>query len=201
MRNDEHIFIYGNVPSSKNGKRWTGKILIHSKATQTYIKASKLQYTLFKNKFISLLKGETKPYKISFKFVRGSRHKFDYVNPLQTVQDLMVKHGWIDDDNADEIIPVLEQYEYNKKEPGVIISVIKQDENGKGSKQVLDKNRSRGSSQGSTGKEDGCRTNSKKEGGQERRKRKHSSEDLHSGGELSLADRHRGLWQRTIFDD
>ena len=65
-----------------------------------------------------------KPYHISFKFIRKSRHKFDYVNPLQTVQDEMVKHGWIEDDNADELLPILEKYEYNKENPGVWIEIL-----------------------------------------------------------------------------
>ena len=67
------------------------------------------------------------PVTISFKFFRKSRHKFDYINPAQTVQDDMVKHGWIDDDNAEFIIPAFEQYSYNKKEPGVWIELIEND--------------------------------------------------------------------------
>ena len=31
------IFIPGSVPSSKNSKRWTGKMLINSKTTMKYI--------------------------------------------------------------------------------------------------------------------------------------------------------------------
>ena len=38
------IFIKGNVPSSKNGKRWTGKYLIHSKTTMKYIQNTMEQY-------------------------------------------------------------------------------------------------------------------------------------------------------------
>ena len=37
----------------------------------------------------------------------------------------MVKNGWIEDDNAEFIIPVFERYEYNKNKPGVIIEIIK----------------------------------------------------------------------------
>ena len=37
----------------------------------------------------------------------------------------MVKNNWIDDDNCNEIIPIFEEYEYNKEKPGVIISVLK----------------------------------------------------------------------------
>lgn len=118
------IFIFGNVPSSKNGKRWTGKYLIHSKTTMNYIKDSKEEWVRKKEDFLKLLKGKTPPYKVSFKFFRKSRRKFDYINPCQTVQDLMVKYDWIEDDNCEFIIPSFELFEYNKENPGVEIRVL-----------------------------------------------------------------------------
>jgi len=72
-----------------------------------------------------MIKGKSKPYRISFKFVRKSKHKFDYINPAQTIQDQMVKYGWIDDDNADEMLPIFVKFEYNKENPGVYINVLK----------------------------------------------------------------------------
>ena len=122
----ERIFISGNVPSSKNSKRWTGKMLISSKTTMKYIKNTQYDYINNKNKFKSMIEGLEKPYIISFKFIRGTKHKFDYINPCQTVQDLMVKHQWLDDDSCKDIIPVFEKYEYNKENPGVYISVEKE---------------------------------------------------------------------------
>jgi len=121
MKNNFKIFIPGNVPSSKNSKIWTGKFLISSKATRAWQKETEDYWELLKEDFISHLKD--KPYKIGFKFIRNSRHKFDYVNPLQTIQDAMVKHGWLEDDNADELLPVLEPYEYDKSCPGVEIII------------------------------------------------------------------------------
>jgi hypothetical protein len=35
----------------------------------------------------------------------------------------MVKHGWIEDDNATFIIPVIEDYDYDKVNPGVLIKI------------------------------------------------------------------------------
>lgn len=122
------IFIPGNVPSSKNSRRWTGKYFIGSKQTIRYYKETKGYWMQHKKEFKDMLKGldsqNKKPYKIAFKFVRKSRHKFDYLNPAQTVQDQMTKYGWIDDDNAEEMIPVFLEYEYNKNNAGVYISVI-----------------------------------------------------------------------------
>lgn len=118
------FFIPGNVPSSKNGKRWTGKHLIWSKTAIKYVKDTdifwKEKSAYFKNEIINL----EFPLVVSFKFIRGSKHKFDYVNPLQTVLDLMVRYEWIPDDNADVILPVFEPYEYNKENPGVIIKIV-----------------------------------------------------------------------------
>ena len=123
------IFIPGNVPSSKNGRRWTGRYFIVSKQTARYYKNSKKYWVEHKKEFKKLLKGKDsqnkKPYRISFKFIRKSRHKFDYINPAQTVQDQMVKFGWISDDNAQEMLPIFLEFEYDKDNPGVYINVLK----------------------------------------------------------------------------
>ena len=117
------IFIAGNVPSSKNSKRWTGKMLINSKTVMNYIKATKSQYVRNRDKFLEMTAGLEYPVVVSFKFIRGTRHKFDYINPAQTVQDLMVKNEWIEDDNANYIIPRFEEFTYDKENPGVEIQV------------------------------------------------------------------------------
>lgn len=118
------IFIPGNVPSSKNSKQWTGKFLVHSKQTREYINNTKLDYISNKEKFLEMIKDKEMPYKISFKFFRKSRRKFDYINPCQTVQDLMVKYDWIEDDNCLCMIPSFEEYVHDKENPGVIIKVL-----------------------------------------------------------------------------
>ena len=121
---NEKIFIPTNVPSSKNGKRWTGKFLISSKVTMKWRKETEPYWMLYKQQFLRMIKDKPKPYRVTFKFIRGSKHQFDFVNPLQTVQDEMVKYGWIEDDNADELLPVLVPYEYDKSHPGVFLTVL-----------------------------------------------------------------------------
>jgi len=116
------VFIPGNVPSSKNSRRWTGKYSIASKQTYNYWKES---YDFWKDnaeKVSKYLKKKSFPVKVYFKFYRKSKHKFDYINPAQTIQDQMVKFGWISDDNSDVIIPIFEEYVYDPKKPGVEIS-------------------------------------------------------------------------------
>jgi len=122
------IFIPGNVPSSKNSKQMVinnGRtFFVWSKTAQKYVKNTKKDFVDNAPVFKSYVKGLKKPYKISFKFIRGSKHKFDYPNPLQTILDLMVKYEWIEDDNADEVIPVFEPYNYSKEKPGVIVGIL-----------------------------------------------------------------------------
>jgi len=116
------IFIAGNVPSSKNSKVWTGRFLVWSKTAQRYKKETKKQWEDNRELFLSETKGY--PLHVSFEFVRGSKHKFDYVNPLQTVLDLMVEYEWLEDDNADVILPEFIQYSYDKTNPGVKIKIL-----------------------------------------------------------------------------
>jgi hypothetical protein len=119
-------FIPGNVPSSKNGRRWTGKYFIASKTVVTYRKNTKEYYQKYAPEFQKELKKYKLPVKIGFTFIRGSRHKFDYINPAQTVQDDMTTYEWIIDDNADNINPMFYDYQYDKDNPGVYIEILKE---------------------------------------------------------------------------
>ena len=120
----KEIFIPFNTPSSKNSKQWTGKFLVSNKNTQKWKKDTKKYWEENKADFLKQLEGLPKPYNIEFTFIRKSKHKFDYINPMQTVADEMVHHGWIDDDNVDEIKPFFGNYKYDKNTPGVIIKVL-----------------------------------------------------------------------------
>lgn len=119
------IFIPGNVPSSKNSRVWTGKFFIASKAVQKWRKETEPYWLSYKQEFLDSLEGLEKPYKLSMRFVRGSKHQFDYLNPAQTIQDEMVKYGWLEEDNASIIIPVFLPYSYDKANPGVYVRVIR----------------------------------------------------------------------------
>lgn len=126
------IKIDGNIPSLKNSKqiffnKRTGKSFITASSTvKKYLDSKGYQWE-DKNTvkaFKDRLEGLEKPYKIGFYFIRDSKRKFDYINALQLPLDLMTANGWIDDDNCDEIIPVILGYEVDKTNAGVIIEVI-----------------------------------------------------------------------------
>lgn len=118
------VFIPGNVPSSKNSKVWTGKFLVHSKATRKWIKETKQHFQKHKDAFRKACKKLESPIFVEFLFVRNSKRLFDYLNPAQTVQDQMVQHGWLEDDNCDILLPSFGLYRYSKTNAGVYISVI-----------------------------------------------------------------------------
>ena len=95
-----------------------------SKVTKRYIKEHSIDYIANKVKFKRLLGEYQLPYRVCFKFFRGTRRKFDYINAAQIVQDLMVEHGWVDDDDCANVKPYFLDYEYNKDNPGVLISIF-----------------------------------------------------------------------------
>lgn len=128
-----NIFIPYNTPSLKNSKQWTGKHLIASKSVRDYIALTKKDYEDNRIKWLEMIKDKQPPYFLGLHFYRKSRHKFDFINACQIVQDLMVKYGWVEDDNMDFIIPVclcytednqIKGYTYNKDNPGVEITVL-----------------------------------------------------------------------------
>jgi len=127
------IFIPYNVPSSKNSRVWTGKFLVKSKACRKYEKLSKPYYQEYAEQFYQVVKDLTEkdksPVEIGFHFVRGTKHKYDWVNPVQTVQDIMVDHGWLDDDNINIMVPKPFKINgafssYDKENPGVYIKIL-----------------------------------------------------------------------------
>lgn len=123
------IFLDSNVSSSKNNKVWTGRFLVWSKRALAYRKDTKDQFLANKDIFLAMLKDHREPYLIGFHFVRNNKHKFDFVNMVQTIQDLMVEYGYLEDDNCDIMLPFPfkiddQYYSINKEKPGVYITVL-----------------------------------------------------------------------------
>ncbi|HBA85986.1 MAG TPA: hypothetical protein DCZ95_18025 [Verrucomicrobia bacterium] len=140
-----HVFIPGNVPSSKNSKIATSKGVFHSKTVAHYlkdlgVKGYNLRYrtvdeyrqrvNIFRQSCGTLFNGIQYPAIIGFHFVRDSRRQFDFHNACQIIADLLVAHGMIEDDNMACMIPVPYQvsgrwYTVDKACPGVFLRVFK----------------------------------------------------------------------------
>jgi len=123
-------FIGLNVPSKKNSRQnfvRNGKqISIPSKIHQEYVNGTKAYWIAFGKEFartVAVLNLHY-PLRVEFTFIRSSRRRFDYCNAAQTCEDLMTTHNWIEDDSADHLIPVFNQYQYDKENPGVKIKLL-----------------------------------------------------------------------------
>lgn len=130
------IFIPTNVPSLKNSKVIIGvgrtcpcckkkptRVLISSKSVRKWKKETDKYWKQYREEFLEMIREVEAPYRITFKFIRKTRHKFDYTNALDTVQDEMVHQGWLEEDNATVIRPIIRPFKYDKFRPGVFIGV------------------------------------------------------------------------------
>lgn len=119
------FFIPGNVPSLKNGKRIlfrTGSMKGNVQCTMggkpaiPFIGASKLvsdyeketapYYKGYADDFRRAIKDMEPPILVEFVFVRSSKRATDFNNANHMVTDMMVKYGWIADDDMYNILPI-----------------------------------------------------------------------------------------------
>lgn len=123
------ITIYGELYSSKNSKRivYFGNkpALISSKAYLSSIKPIERQLILNKYKWLKEIENASKPLKIGFFLYRKTKRAFDWLNIGQGISDLMVKCGWLEDDNVNEYIPVFCGWDIDKNNPRTEIFLIK----------------------------------------------------------------------------
>jgi hypothetical protein len=106
-----------NVPSSKNSKTWTGKILIKSKLCQRYIKWAEPLFKANKPLWESQIqKVEQLPIKVEFYFYRDSKRHWDFINILQIIADIMQAEGYLENDDTTHFIPYYTGEEVVKKD-------------------------------------------------------------------------------------
>lgn len=71
-----------------------------------------------------MIQNKPLPLKVSFYFYRDSKRKWDFVNIVQVIADLMQKEGYLIDDDTKNFIPLYAGEEIvPKKEAGVIITI------------------------------------------------------------------------------
>jgi len=124
------ITIQGELYSSKNSR----EIKFNRKTKKMFVGKSDVSYNnakdllqilpLYRKKFLSMLEGKKKPYRIGFKIYRKTKRRFDYINIIQNIFDCMVKAGWLEDDDANNVIPFFEPYEVDTKNPRVDIFIV-----------------------------------------------------------------------------
>ena len=140
-------FIPFNVPSLKNSKVATTKGVFMSKTCRKYLQSLgvksysvarkevegyKTRPNLFEACLDDLIEytiNGSAPFTVGFHFIRKTKAKFDYINAMQIILDLMTAHGVFEDDDCDNVIPYVLQidgrnYSHDKDKPGVIIDVI-----------------------------------------------------------------------------
>lgn len=114
-----------NVPSKKNSKIITkSKRVISSKLVQYY---ERWATPLLKQQLPTwqeMIQNKPLPLKVSFYFYRDSKRKWDFVNIVQVIADLMQKEGYLIDDDTKNFIPLYAGEEVvSKKEAGIIITI------------------------------------------------------------------------------
>lgn len=144
-----HIFIPGQVYSSKNSKRIGVKYVAKSKwkfqtkkgwvfalpfimGSKKSIEYKKKTLHIYENKradFLKMAKNKPYPYFIEFVFVRTDKSRWDWNNLTQAVQDQMVEAGWLPDDDVKYMLPVVPtppQFPYyiDKGHEGVFIKIL-----------------------------------------------------------------------------
>lgn len=123
------FYIGPHVPSSKNSRVKTSRGIFPSKATSKWRKESRYWWDAQRDQF---LLQSSEPLIMGAHFIRKTKHKYDWVNPLQTIQDEMVAQGWITDDNVSKLIPIPFRIngEFSTVDPensGVILKIMNND--------------------------------------------------------------------------
>lgn len=141
--NKKGVFLKGNIPSLKNSKeiqtykKWVedpddnnSKILkkfnrlAPSKTVEKYYKEYEHKYLEHRVDIMNLFKGDN-IWHMGLYYVRDSKRKFDFNNASQIIQDLMVKHNYLPDDNMEYLYPYPIGYHVNPDNPGVWICNVK----------------------------------------------------------------------------
>lgn len=119
-------FIGRNVPSKKNSKIITkNRRIISSKLTRDYEEWIKPFIKDNSTEWFKMVNNKEYPYKVGFYFYRDSRRKWDFVNIIQTIADIMQEHNYIEDDDTKRFIPIyLGEEVTNKEKSGFKMKIL-----------------------------------------------------------------------------
>lgn len=142
-----HVFIAGDVPSSKNSKRLVntkgkGKArIIQSEASMAYVNSTAEQWRTAAPAFREAAKGLPRPLAVLFIWVRRTKQGFDHTGPLEMALDCMTGHkfkkldirypgysadcAFLPDDDTDDVCPGMWPIIlYDKENPGTHILLL-----------------------------------------------------------------------------
>lgn len=109
----------GNVISKKNSRRCFGNKAIASKAFLKYEKEMLQEIKYRRHKWLGQY-----PVELRCFFYRKTKQKFDYSNMIESVQDILVKAGVIEDDSYRHVIPVVDGMAIDRDHPRVVVNLI-----------------------------------------------------------------------------
>ena len=137
------IFIPGQVPSLKNSKV---KGIYHPVTVTKYLRSLGIQgYSaskktvkeykdpnrpnLFRKYVGNYFEGAEYPIVLGFHFVRKTKARFDYINSMHIICDLLTAHDYIEDDNCVFLVPQVmkmkgQYYSIDKERPGVYLKIL-----------------------------------------------------------------------------
>lgn len=154
------IFIPGNIPSLKNSKVMTKRGIVSSPTVNKFIRSLGIQrysahrkevkgyvdpnrpnqFKALEKQFKEHAKGKDYPLLLGVHQVRDSKRKFDFSNSIELIQDLLVAHDFIEDDNVEFLFTVpmtidgelptednfrdREWYSVDKDNPGAYIKIF-----------------------------------------------------------------------------
>jgi len=122
------ITIDGELYSLKNGKRIVrhgGRFALIPKAKVIAVQNALIDQLKDKrNAWLEMANGKPYPLKVVFRIYRQTKRRFDYVNIIQQLCDCMVKANWLEDDNANVLLPVFDQYRVDKDNPRTEIEIL-----------------------------------------------------------------------------
>lgn len=122
------ITIYGELYSTKNSKQIfktkTGRPFIaKSNASKMSEKPLLIQLQANRSKWREMIAGKEYPLSVCFFIHRKTRRRWDWINIVQGISDLMQTAGWLPDDDAEHYTPVFIGYDVDPKNPRVDIFV------------------------------------------------------------------------------
>lgn len=120
------VFLEGNVPSLKNSKVKTSRGIFSSPTVKKFLRSIGIQkysarlksvvgykdaarinkFEALRAKFLKMKRNKPYPIFIGYHQVRNSKRLFDFSNSVELLQDLLVAHDIIEDDNVKYVFPI-----------------------------------------------------------------------------------------------